>query len=184
MNDERSIRVVKAWVSIRARVPSNLIGNRLGELALHAGPSVAQQIHAIAITERLGYYPPLPYFEDHPAFPPGLIAAIEETGRFVCDYVTREVRNRLWTVFSHIEVQRVHLTALTLSSIRPTQPDALRALTRHCTPCEVSLNLILASLQRGPATDGQARLVVQKVGWWLRDAFETVDVKCSRLVDA
>lgn len=184
MNDERSIRVVKAWVSLRARVSSHFIRDRLGDLAVHAGPSVARQIHDIAITERLGYYPPLTYFEDHPAFPPGLIAAIEETGRFVCDYVTREVRNRLWTVFSQIEVQRVHLTALTLSSIRPTQPDALTALTRHCTPCEVSLNLILASLQRGPAVDGQARLVVQKVGWWLRDAFETVDVKCTRLVDA
>ncbi|MHB1950833.1 MAG: hypothetical protein ACYCQK_05095 [Acidiferrobacteraceae bacterium] len=184
MSDERSIRVVRAWVSVRVRVSLELIRARLGDLAAEAGPSAARYVHEIAVAERLGYYPALTFFEGHPGFPPGLIAAIEETGRFVCDYVARELRNRLWTVFSRIEVQRVHLSALSLSRIRTTQPDALAALVQHCTPSEVSLNLLLSSLHKGPAAPEQeARLVVQKVGWWLRDAFESVDVRCSRVMN-
>ncbi|MHB8563385.1 MAG: hypothetical protein ACYDDA_05435 [Acidiferrobacteraceae bacterium] len=183
MSTARPIVVVKASVSIRVRVPLSLVRDRLGDLAANAGSVAAERIHDIVRKERLGYCPALNFFADHPGIEPWVIAAVEEAGLFVSDYVAKEIRNHLWSAFSHIKVQRVQITALTLPNVRPGRLEALAALARHYTPTEASLTLILSSLQRGPAIDNQDRLIAQKVVWWLRDAFESVEVKDARLVD-
>ncbi|MHB1515989.1 MAG: hypothetical protein ACYCVY_09840 [Acidiferrobacteraceae bacterium] len=184
MSTARPITIVKASVSIRVRVSLSLVRDRLGDFAANAGSAAAERIHDIVLKERLGYCPALNFFADHPGIEPGVIAAVEEAGLFVSDYVAKETRNHLWSAFSHIKIQRVQIMALTLPNVRPGQPEALTVLARHYTPTEINLILILSSLQRGPAVENQSRLIAQKVMWWLRDTFESVELKDTRLVDA
>lgn len=183
MTRSRAITVAKAAVSVRVRVPLDYIERRLGDLAVAAGPSVATQIHAFVQRERLGYYPALEFFHDRPEIDPGAIGAVEEVGRFVCEYAKTEARNRLWPAFSHVRVTHTQLLALTLPTVRPHQADALAAITEHYTPNVVRLDLMLSSLERGER-DGIEKIATQKVLWWLREVFEAVDVTDARAVTA
>lgn len=179
----RPISVNKASVSIRVRVPLSYIEGRLGALAVAAGPHVAAQIHDFVQREKLGYYPALEFFNDRPEIDPGVVAAVEEVGLFVCEFAKTEARNRLWPVFSHVRVTRTQLLALTLPAVRPHQPDALAMLTEHYTPRTVRLDLVLASIERG-TREGLEKVATQKVLWWLREAFDAVEVVDARVVPA
>lgn len=178
----RGIAVARTTVTLSAHVARDLLEARLGPLPVHAPADVAAQVHAYVKAKRLGYCPPLAFFAESAEVDARLIAAIAEAGAFVCDYARSEARARLWPVFSQVRVQRVQSLALTLPSVRPRQPGALERLARHYTPTGVRLDLTLSSLERGAPVPGLERLAANKVRWWLRESFETVEVTAAKLV--
>lgn len=180
MSGGRAIVAIQTAVSVRVGLALAVIEQRLGAYAATAGPALAAHVDAFVQREKFGYYPALEFFTAHPDIAPGLVAAVEQVGLFVCDYARTETRRRLWPVFSQVRIRNIQLPALTLPSVRPRQPDALALLARHYTPLVVRLDLILTSLEKGRDIDGMDKLAARKVAWWLSEAFATVDILDAR----
>lgn len=180
MTPGRGLAVVKTAVAARITMSLAQIESRLGELAVAAGPQVARQIHAYVQSHRLGYYPALSYFETRPEIDPGLVAAVEQVGAFVCNHVRAEIRTRLWPVFSHVRVAHMQLLATTLPAVRPNNADVLTALIAHYTPNSVKVDMVLSNLEKGEPAPGLERFAASKVVRWLGEAFEAVEITDAR----
>jgi hypothetical protein len=182
MTDDRGIRIVKVALSVRVRVAMAQLEARLGELAAGGGANLAARIDELVRREKLGYYPALDYFAQRDGIDRQLLAAVEETARFVRDYAANEARTRLWPVFSQVRVVNTQSLCFALPGVRIAQPDALAALARHYTPTLVKIDLLVSSLQKGGSGEGAERAAAQKADWWLRDSFESVEVSDARVV--
>ena len=178
MTERGRILAVNTAISVRAQLAADVIENRLGAHAANAGPALAAQIDEVVRRDRLGYYPALEFFAEHPAVDRGFIAAVQQVGLFLCEYAKTEARRRLWPVFSQVRVVHVHLLALTLPPVRPQQPNAQLLLAKHYTPDAVRIDLMLASLER--AREGVDKLAADKVRWWLREGFAQVEILDAR----
>ncbi len=183
MADPRSIRVVQAAVTVRLRVATELTRAHLGEPAETLGPRLAAQVDRLVRERRLGYYPPLEFFAGDGGIDPQLLAELECFGAFVQTYVLKEIPRRLQAVFSNVRVGHAQLMALTMPGMRPSQSDAVAALARHYTPDTMKLELVLSTVTRG-TVEGMERLVTQKLHWWLRDGFASVEVTDARMLEA
>lgn len=187
--------IVKTALTLRLEVPLSVLQARFGEAVRGLGAQLAQQAAAIAKQDRLGYFPALQFFAERSDVDQALVSAIIEAGGFARQHATHELRTRLRHAFSSIRVQRAQCLAFTLPSVRPHQAQAADRLARHYTPNALRIELLVTTLHKGgdipegDVQDAHARrrpgrpraaamdeFASRRAQWWLREAFETVEV--------
>ena len=144
------------------------------------GRTLAERVDAIVRAEKLGYYPALDYFEDHPGMDPELIGTVKALAAQIRKRVKREVQKHLWPVFSSVQIERATTLAFTLPRVTPAQADALARLAQHYFPNTVRLELVLTTLDKQHRLDEAEKFSSSKVVRNLRDAFESVSVTATR----
>jgi hypothetical protein len=144
------------------------------------GRTLAERVDAIVRAEKLGYYPALDYFEDHPGIDPELIGMVKSLAAQIRKRVKREVQTQLWPVFSSVQIERATTLAFTLPRMTPAQPDALARLAQHYFPNAVRLELVLTTLDKQHRMEEVEKFSSSKVVRNLRDAFESVSVTATR----
>lgn len=144
------------------------------------GRTLAERVDTIVRAQRLGYYPALDYFEDHPGMDPALIGMVKSLAVQIRKRVKREVQTHLWPVFSSVQIERATTLAFTLPRVTPAQADALARLAQHYFPNTVRLELVLTTLDRQHRLDEAEKFSSSKVVRNLRDAFESVSVTATR----
>ena len=144
------------------------------------GRTLAERVDAIVRAQRLGYYPALDYFEDHPDMDSVLIGTEKALAAQIRKRVKREVQKHLWPVFSSVQIERATTLAFTLPRVTPAQADALARLAQHYFPNTVRLELVLTTLDKQHRLDEAEKFSSSKVVRNLRDAFESVSVTATR----
>lgn len=180
MDNSRSIMVGRVVVGLKLTVAPTLLRERLGEEAAQLGSQIAAAVHETVCSEKLGYYPALDYFYQRPGVDPALLLLADQTAAFVRDYVTEKVREYLQPVFSTVQIRRMQVASAALPGIRPSQPGALEALALHYLPNTVQLELLVTQLHKGEPPAGSEKIAAQKLKWWLRSPFGTVEVTAAR----
>lgn len=175
------LRVVEVALTVEVATSPEPFRLRFGLSPMELGERLADQVMEQARLRRLGYFPPLEFFIHQEGVDQGLLRMAEEMGRFACQWVGGEARNRVAHAFSRLEIRHLHTTAFTMPAVRPGRADSRAALAAHYAPDTVRVELRVATLEKGEPA-GLDRLAARKVVRWLGEGFERVTVPVARLV--
>ena len=173
--------VVAMSASLRLVVAQSVLKQHFGGIALTLGHDLALAMQHAVREARLGYFPALDYFTDHPGLDRNLLSTAIDLAEVVQGYAQKEVRKNLIPIFSSVTVKRASSPAFTLPRVSCTQPDVLDALARHYYPGAVRLDLVVSSVERGPDMTLMDKITRRKLLWNLRDYFEQVEVVDARV---
>jgi hypothetical protein len=180
MDKPGSLGLVPVALTIQVVMASERLEAQLNTAERSLGRTLAERVDAIVRSEKLGYYPALDFFEDHPDMDPDLIGMVKAIAAQIRKRVKREVQTHLWPVFSSVQIERATTLAFTLPRMSPAQPDALARLAQHYFPNAVRLELVLTTLDKQHRLDEAEKFSSSKVVRNLRDAFESVSVTATR----
>lgn len=147
---------------------------------MNLGRTLAERVQAIVRADRIGYFPALDFFDDHPDMDPELLGTVKTIAVQIRKRVKTEVKANLWPVFSSVQIGRATSLAFTLPRVSPAQPDALARLAQHYFPNAVRLELVLTTLDKQHRLEEVEKFSSGKVVRNLRDAFESVVVTATR----
>ncbi|HWR87428.1 MAG TPA: hypothetical protein VN277_03300 [Acidiferrobacterales bacterium] len=180
MDNPRTLGIVPVALTIQVVMAPDRLEALLSAAERKLGRTLAERVEAIVRTERLGYFPALDFFEDHPGMDPELINQVKALAAQIRKRVKREVQTHLWPVFSSVQIERATTLAFTLPRVTPAQPDALARLAQHYFPNAVRLELVLTTLDKQHHLEEVEQFSSSKVVRNLRDAFESVNVTATR----
>ena len=180
MDNQGSIGIVPVALTIQVVMAPERLESLLSAAQKNLGRTLAERVEVIVRAQRLGYYPALDYFEDHPDMDPKLIDMVKTLAAQVRKRVKREVQTHLWPVFSSVRIERATTLAFTLPRMTPAQPDALARLAQHYFPNAVRLELVLTTLDKQHRLEEAEVSSSNKLVRNLRDAFESVSVGATR----
>jgi len=180
MDKPGSLGLVPVALTIQVVMAPERLEAQLNTAERSLGRTLAERVDAIVRSEKLGYYPALDFFEDHPDMDPELIGMVKTLAAQIRKRVKREVQTHLWPVFSSVQIERATTLAFTLPRIKPAQPDALARLALHYFPNAVRLELVLTTLDKQHRLEEAEKFSSSKVVRNLRDAFESVSVTATR----
>ena len=180
MDNPGPLGIVPVALAIQVVMAPERLEALLNTAERNLGRTLAGRVDRIVRAERLGYYPALGFFEDHPGMEPELIGTVKSLAARIRKRVKREVQTHLWPVFSSVQIERATTLAFTLPRATPAQPDALARLAQHYFPNVVRLELVLTTLDKQYRLDEAEKFSRQKVVRNLRDAFESVNVTATR----
>lgn len=169
-------------LSLRVKVAEDVIEQHMPVSVEVVGQHLAREVSEFARRERLGYYPALSYFEEHGGIDPELVETARNVAWLSAQLVRDEVRTRLRPVFSNIRVEGVQSLAFTMPPVRPRHPNALISLTRHLTPDEIKLDLVVTMIQKRAGGESLERFTRHVVKRWLAKSFDAVEVTSARAV--
>lgn len=177
-----TIHIERFAAVLKVRVGDDVLEPNIGYLPWVLGENLAGQVDPWVMEQRLGYYPALDFFRDKPqVVDPALLQLIDEMARFGEEYTRRELRRRLRSAFSHVDVERIQLEAFAMPRIRPSQPKSPELLARHYAPSTFRVELLLGMIQRGEV-EGVERLVTQRIQQWAKPAFHSLELLNMRLL--
>jgi len=180
MDKPGSLGLVPVALTIQVVMAPERLEAQLNTVERSLGRTLAERVDAIVRSGKLGYYPALDFFEDHPDMDPELIGMVKTLAAQIRKRVKREVQTHLWPVFSSVQIERATTLAFTLPRIKPAQPDALARLALHYFPNAVRLVLVLTTLDKQHRLEEAEKFSSSKVVRNLRDAFESVSVTATR----
>ena len=180
MDKPGTLGLVPVALTIQVVMAPERLEAQLNTAERSLGRTLAERVDAIVRSEKLGYYPALDFFEDHPDMDPELIGMVKALAAQIRKRVKREVQTQLWPVFSSVQIERATTLAFTLPRIKPAQPDALASLALHYFPNAVRLELVLTTLDKHHRLDEAEKFSSSKVVRNLLDAFESVSVTATR----
>jgi len=180
MDKPGSLGLVPVALTIQVVMAPERLEAQLNTAERSLGRTLAERVDAIVRSGKLGYYPALDFFEDHPDMDPELIGMVKTLAAQIRKRVKREVQTHLWPVFSSVQIERATTLAFTLPRIKPAQPDALARLALHYFPNAVRLELVLTTLDKQHRLEEAEKFSSSKVVRNLRDAFESVSVTATR----
>jgi len=180
MDKPGTLGLVPVALTIQVVMAPERLEAQLSAAERNLGRKLAERVDAIVRAEKLGYYPALDFFEDHPDMDAELIGMVKTLAAQIRKRVKREVQTQLWQVFSSVQIERATTLAFTLPRIKPAQPDALARLALHYFPNAVRLELVLTTLDKQHRLDEAEKFSSSKVVRNLRDAFESVSVTATR----
>jgi len=180
MDNPGTLGIVPVALTIQVVLAPEQLGALSNAAERSIGRTLAERVDAIVRAQRLGYYPALDYFEDHPDMDPALIGTVKALAAQIRKRVKREVQKHLWPVFSSVQIERATTLAFTLPRVTPAQADALARLAQHYFPNTVRLELVLTTLDKQHRLDEAEKFSSSKVVRNLRDAFESVSVTATR----
>ncbi len=183
MAEPPRVHVIRVAIGARAIVPMTYLQRRLGMAVAGVASSLASIVLRCVESERLGYVPALEYFSGRAGMDADLFNLAVRAADVACEYVARETQDRLWPLFSNLHIENMHAHAFTLPRINLHQPDRLRDLVRHYAPTDVRLELVTASIERGPQSTGFERFASQKVVRSLRDCFDDITIANAILIE-
>lgn len=144
------------------------------------GQEMAKQVSQYVSKNRLGYYPPLDYFQEQGGIDSDLINAIDSVAWLATRLVREEVRRQLRPVFASLKIDALQNLVFTMPRVRPGSSTSLRELADHFTPNKVRLELTAKIINRdGPEKDFK-RYASHLVHRWLKDHFDKVEVVSCR----
>jgi hypothetical protein len=182
MPNSGTLGVVPVALTLQVTMASARLEALLNSTEKNLGRTLAERVDKIVRAEKLGYYPALNYFEDHPDIDPELIGAVKSLAAQIRKRVKREIQTHLWPVFSSVQFERATTLAFTLPRVTPVQADALVKLAQHYFPNAVRLELVLSTLDKQHRLEEAEAFSVDKVVLNLRDVFESVNVTATRRV--
>lgn len=180
MDNRGTLGIVPVALTIQVVLAPERLEALLSAGERNLGRTLAERVEAIVRAQRLGYYPALDYFENHPEMDPKLIDMVKTLAAQVRKRVKREVQTHLWPVFSSVRIERATTLAFTLPRMTPAQPDALARLAQHYFPNAVRLELVLSTLDKQHRLEEAEKSSSNKVVCNLHDAFESVSVSATR----
>lgn len=180
MDNPGTLGIVPVALTIQVVMAPERLEALLSTAEMGLGHTLAERVEAIVRAEKLGYYPALDYFEDHPNMDPKLIGTVKTLAAQIRKRVKREVQTHLWPVFSSVRIERATTLAFTLPRMTPAQPDALVRLAQHYFPNAVRLELLLSTLDKQHRLGEAEKFSSDKVVRNLRDVFESVSVSAPR----
>jgi hypothetical protein len=180
MDNPGTLGIVPVALTIQVVMAPERLEALLNTAERRLGHTLATRVEAIVRAEKLGYYPALDYFEDHPNMDPDLIGTVKTLAAQIRKRVKREVQTHLWPVFSSVRIERATTLAFTLPRMTLAQPDALTMLAQHYFPNTVRLELLLSTLDKQYRLDEAEKFSSDKVVRNLRDVFESVSVSATR----
>jgi len=176
------IEVLTVAASLTVTVPETVVEQNVGYLPWVLGENLAGQVDAYVMEQRLGYYPAMDFFREHPeAVDPALLLLIDEVATYCASYARRELRRRLARAFSSIQVEQAQCLAYTMPRVRPSRSGAPGGLAAHYSPNTLKMELLLSSIQKG-AFEGLEELTLNKLMRWGREPFESFQVNGSKLL--
>ena len=176
------IEVVTIASSLTVSVPEEVVEQQVGYLPWVLGENLAGQVDTYVMEERLGYYPALDYFRDHPeAVDPALLHLIDEVATFCAGYARRELRRRLSRLFSNVEFEQMQCTAYTMPRMRPNRSNGPMELAQHYAPDTLKMELLLSSIQK-ERFEGEERLALEKVSRFAREPFAHFQLNGAKLL--
>ena len=173
----------KVAVGFTVKVSQQLIENHLPASPFVVGEELAQHVHAYAVTNKLGYYPALEYFEQQGELDPDLLNAAENIAWLVTGLVREEVRTNLRPVFSTIKFETIKAVMFTMPSIRPGQNNALHQLAEHFTPDQVKVSLIATSIRKQENPEAALALTRNMVCRRLTEHFSKLEINSFRYIE-
>jgi hypothetical protein len=180
MDKPGTLGLVPVALTIQVVMAPERLEAQLNTAERSLGRTLAERVDAIVRVEKIGYYPALDFFEDHPGMDPDLIGMVKSLAAQIRKRVKRDVLTHLWPVFSSVQVERATSLAFTLPRVTPAQPDALARLAQHYFPNAVRLELVLTTLDKQHRLEEVEQFSSSKVVRNLRDAFESVNVTATR----
>ena len=180
MDNRGTLGIVPVALTIQVVLAPQRLEALLNVAERNLGQTLAERVEAIVRAQRLGYYPALDFFDDHPDMDPELIGTVKALAAQIRKRVKREVQTHLWPVFSSVRIERATTLAFTLPRMTPAQPDALVRLAQHYFPNAVRLELVLSTLDKQHRLEEAEAFSADKVVRNLRDAFESVSVSATR----
>lgn len=175
-----TLGIVPVALTIQVTMAPERLEALLSTAERNLGRTLAERVQTIVRADRLGYYPALNFFEDHPDMDPALMGAVKTLAAQIRKRVKREVQTHLWPVFSSVRIERATSLAFTLPRMTPAQPDALEKLAQHYFPNSVRLELVLTTLDKQHRLEEVENFSAQKAIRNLRDVFESVSVSTTR----
>jgi hypothetical protein len=176
------LHLSKIALTLVLQVSEDVLDRYLPASAQVVGEELAREVSEHVRAEKLGYYPALDYFQSQGGVEKSLLEAAEHISWLVATLVRDEIRKRLRPVFSSVSIQAVQPVAFTMPPVRPNQPNAHVALTKHYTPDTVKVNLLVTLFQKVEAEEGLEKLADHMLWRWLKDVFESVEVTSAQLV--
>jgi hypothetical protein len=180
MDKPSALGLVPVALTIQVVMAPERLEALLSAVERNLGRTLAERVDTIVCAEKLGYYPALDFFDDHPGMDPELIGMVKSLAAQIRKRVKREVQTQLWPVFSSVQIERATTLAFTLPRMTPAQPDALARLAQHYFPNAVRLELVLTTLDKQHRMEEVEKFSSSKVVRNLRDAFESVSVTATR----
>lgn len=180
MDNRGTLGIVPVALTIQVVLAPQRLEALLNVAERNLGQTLAERVEAIVRAQRLGYYPALDFFDDHPDMDLELIGTVKALAAQIRKRVKREVQTHLWPVFSSVRIERATTLAFTLPRMTPAQPDALVRLAQHYFPNAVRLELVLSTLDKQHRMEEAEAFSADKVVRNLRDAFESVSVSATR----
>ena len=175
-----TLGVVPVALTIQVTIAPERLEALLSTAERNLGRTLAERVQTIVRADRLGYYPALDFFKDHPDMDPALMGAVKTLAAQIRKRVKREVQTHLWPVFSSVRIERATSLAFTLPRMTPAQSDALEKLAQHYFPNSVRLELVLTTLDKQHRLEEVENFSAQKAIRNLRDVFESVSVSTTR----
>ena len=148
------------------------------------GKALADQVADYEKKRRLGYYPPLEYFQQSTeGIEPDLLDAAENLAWLATKLVREEVRKRLRPIFASLRIDAMQNLLYTMPKVRPGMPSAKKKLAEHFTPNKVRLEFTALIMNRDGLEKDLKRYSSHLVHRWLDEHFEHIDVTSCRQTD-
>ena len=170
------IHLNKIHISLRLRVPHEVLEKHLASSAEVVGHNLTEQVVDYVNQKKLGYFPALDFFQTAAVLDADLLDAAETIGWFACKYAREEILRKMRPFFSSISFQSVQAVAFTMPSVRPSQLNAWHELLGHYTPDVVKLDLIASILKKNNRQDGLSNWSRQLFRRNLEDSFQDLEV--------
>lgn len=170
------IHLNKIHISLRLRVPHEVLEKHLASSAEVVGHNLTEQVVDYVNRKKLGYFPALDFFQTEAVLDADLLDAAETIGWFACKYAREEILRKMRPFFSSISFQSVQAVAFTMPSVRPSQLNAWHDLLGHYTPDVVKLDLIASILKKNDRQDGLSNWSRQLFRRNLEDSFQDLEV--------
>ena len=177
-----SLHIATIALTLRARVKSADLLQRLPESPYTLGDDLARQAHDFAMREHLGYYPALDYLKKREAVEHYLLNAAEQIAAETAQWVRQRITERLSPVFSSVRFQSIQIIAFALPPIRPGQAQALAQLARFYTPDTVKCDVLVTLIRKQSSDEGLEGYARATTQHWLADEFAEFEITTARLV--
>lgn len=177
-----SLHISKIHISLKVRLPSELLERHLPSSAEVVGEALTEQVLAAVKKHRLSYFPALDYLQKTGDIDEDLLDATDTIAWFACKLVREEVNKKLRGFFSSLSFQSVKCTSYAMPGVRANQINAWQQLVEHYTPNTVKLDIIASVLKKEAAPKGLENWSKQLFRRNLEGVFEDFEVTQTALL--
>ncbi len=176
------LHAAKVALSLVVQIPQEVFDRHLPSSPHVVGKLLAEAVAQYSADHELGYFPALDFFQERGDIDPELLNAAENIAWLGTSLVREEVQIRLRGVFASVTIRSIQCLAFTMPTVRPQAPDALERLTRHYTPNQVKLDLLVTTFRKQKGDTGMDQMAKQMAHRWLKDSFSQLEISNATLI--
>jgi hypothetical protein len=178
------LHIIKVRVTLEIELSDGVLRSYLPASPQAVGGELAAQVDHYSRAQKLGYYPALDYFQHETGVVGAdVLDAAQNIAWFAGNAVREEIQMRLRPVFANVALESTQCLAFTFPPVRLHQDNALAHLAAHYTPNTFRLCLLLSSLSKQEALDGDwENLTRRKLLTHLMRHFNGIEITSVQLV--